>query len=141
MPPTRPRNVAVRVAHRDVVEKEERTGAAGENVVDAVIDEIGADPRVRLTAENEGELELGADPVGAGDQEPIAARVQPVDTAEVADRLPRRSPRNVAWSACLEPLDRRCRRVDIDAGCRYAIGRTLLVWSRWVPSAAMRDRL
>jgi len=51
---------------REVVEEEERLGALGEHVVDAHRHQIHAH-RVEL-AGRDGELELGANPVRAGDE-------------------------------------------------------------------------
>ena len=61
-------------AHRDVVQKKQWTGAAGQNVVYAVIDEVCTDSCVRLTTEDERQFDLRSDPIGAGDQEPLIAR-------------------------------------------------------------------
>ena len=57
---------------RQVIQEEERLGALHEDVVDAVIDEVGAD-RVVRPAMN-ATLQLGADAVGAGDENRIANR-------------------------------------------------------------------
>jgi hypothetical protein len=56
----------VDLAHRDVVEEEERRGAGDDEVVHAHRDEVDAD-RV-VDAELAGELELGPHAVGAGDE-------------------------------------------------------------------------
>ncbi len=49
-----------------VVEEEERLGAAAENVVDAVIDQVDPDPAVAVGGD--GDLDLGPHRVGAGGQ-------------------------------------------------------------------------
>ena len=53
-------------AGREVVEKEERARALHEDVVDAVVDQVAADGVV--LADRDGDLELGAHAVDAGDQ-------------------------------------------------------------------------
>ena len=69
-------------AGRQVVEEEQRLGALDEDVVDAVVDEIGAD-RV-VPAGHERDLELGADAVGARHQHRL--RDTGRDRAETARR-------------------------------------------------------
>ena len=73
-----------------VVEEEERLGAGGEDIVDAVVDEVAADAFV--AAERRGEQQLGADAVRARDKHrvPIASDVeleQPGEGAEAAEHL------------------------------------------------------
>ena len=51
----------------EVVEEEERSGALHGDVVDAVVDQVGADGVVN--SEFEGDLELGANTVCTGDQD------------------------------------------------------------------------
>ena len=58
---------AVEASGGEVVEEEERRGALHGDVVDAVVDQVGADGVV--DAELEGDLELGADAVGGGDED------------------------------------------------------------------------
>ena len=69
-------------AGRQVVEKEQRPRALHEDVVDAVIDEVGADRVVH--AGHERDLELGADAVGAGDEHRVRRR--PVEREQPAER-------------------------------------------------------
>ena len=57
-----------------VVEEDQGLGAAADQVVDAHGDEVDADRVVPV--EGEGELELGADAVGAGDEVPGAVAVE-----------------------------------------------------------------
>ena len=57
-------------AHGDVIEEEQRLGAGTEAVVDGHGDQVDADGRV--PAGGEGQLELGADAVGRGDQHRVA---------------------------------------------------------------------
>ncbi len=66
-------------AHRDVVEEQERLGPGAEAVVDRHRDQVDADGRV--PAGGEGELELGADAVGRGDQDRVA--IGPAEQADV----------------------------------------------------------
>ena len=64
MPPTTSATcVGVDAAGGDVVEEEQRAGALHEHVVDAVVDDVGADAAVATQAS--GQLDLGADAVGA----------------------------------------------------------------------------
>ena len=78
-------DVGIDAAHGQVVEEEERLGAQGENVVDAVIDEVGADGGV--DAGGGGDFQLGADAIGAGNQHGLspALQVQSEERAEGAD--------------------------------------------------------
>ncbi|MEZ4495643.1 MAG: hypothetical protein R2845_02410 [Thermomicrobiales bacterium] len=73
-------------AHRDIVEEEEWTGATGEDVVRAVIDEIGADPEMRFPTAHERQFQFRPDAIGARDQQAIRAARQLVHPAEVTDR-------------------------------------------------------
>jgi hypothetical protein len=78
------RNFAVEAASGEVVEEEERGCALDGDVVDAVVDEVGADGV--MDAELEGELELGADAVGRGDQDWLLVfAVETEEAAEAAD--------------------------------------------------------
>jgi transposase-like protein len=63
----------------------ERRGALHGDVVDAVVDQVGADGVVH--AELEGDLELGAHAVGGADQDGVlpALQVEPEERAEAAD--------------------------------------------------------
>ena len=73
------------LAAGQVVEEEERRGTLDGDVVDAVVDEVGADGGV--DAELEGELELGADTVSRADEDgilPLAA-VERVKRSKAAD--------------------------------------------------------
>ena len=88
---------------REIVEKEQRLGALHEDVVDAVVDQIGAD-RV-VTAGHEGDLQLRADAVGARHEhgsrnwpgasrnrppnDPISERTPGVNVARASDLMRR----------------------------------------------------
>ena len=75
---------AVEATGCEIVEEEERRCALNGDVVDAVVDEIGADGVV--DAELEGELELGADAIGARDENRLLGfAVEAEETAEAAD--------------------------------------------------------
>ena len=63
-------HVDVQLARRVVVEEEERRSPRGDDVVDGHRDEVDADGVV--DAGVHGEAELGADAVGAGDEEGVA---------------------------------------------------------------------
>ena len=78
-------DVGIDAAHGEIVEEEERLGAEGEDVVDAVIDQIGADGGV--DAGGGGDLQLGADAIGAGDQHGFAPAL--ADPARRARRTSR----------------------------------------------------
>src|SRR6185437_1267032 len=103
------------------VEKEQRLSALHDDVVDVHGDEVDADAVVN--AGFDGELELGADAVGGGDQHRVleAARLEIEQTAEATDAtkqtfavgLRRQGP---------DRLDQRVACVDIDA--RIAIGQS-----------------
>ena len=73
------------LAGGEVVEEEERVSALHGDVVDAVVDEVLADGVV--DAELEGDLELGADAVGAGDEDGVGEllEVEREEAAEAAD--------------------------------------------------------
>ena len=78
--------VGVEHAGGDVVEEEQRRGRLHEHVVDAVVDDVGADAADR--AEPGGQLDLGADAVGRGDEHGVVHRRQRLGrerAAEAAD--------------------------------------------------------
>ena len=88
--------VGVELAHRDVVEEEQRLGALAHDVVDAHGDEVDAD-RVEAAGGLRDER-LGADAVGGATQHGVGVAVlgereQPAEAADVADDLgPERRP-------------------------------------------------
>ena len=55
------------LAHGDVVQEEERLGAAGKDIINTVIDQVNADGI--MSFQGAGDLELGTDPVSTGDQD------------------------------------------------------------------------
>ena len=72
------------LAGAQVIEKKKRLGAQHGDVVDAVIDQVRADGVVPV--HREGDLELGADAIDAGDEDrlAVAARVEREQAAETA---------------------------------------------------------
>ena len=67
-------DVGVELAHGQIVEEEQRLGAQGQNVIDAVIDEVGANGGV--DADGGGDFQFGADAIGARDQHGLAPALQ-----------------------------------------------------------------
>ncbi len=97
-----------------VVEEEQRLGTLDQDVVDAHRDQIDAD-RV-VPAEREGELELGAHAIGAGDQDRFAVTLRQLDErAEAADAGEHFGAQR-ALRVRLDRLDQRVARIDVDAG-------------------------
>ncbi len=75
---------AVEAAGGQVIEEEERRGSLDGNIVDAVVDEVGADGV--MDAQMEGELELGSDAVGGGDKDGLLVfAIEFEEAAEAAD--------------------------------------------------------
>ena len=75
----------IELAAGEIVEKEQRLGALHDEIVDRHGDEIDAD---RVVARGlDGDLDLGADAVGRGDQERIgeAGGLEVEQAAEAAD--------------------------------------------------------
>ena len=64
------RHRGIQLAAGEIVEEEERLGALHEHVIHAHRDEVDADTVVAV--EQEGELQLGANAVGAGDENRLA---------------------------------------------------------------------
>ena len=104
----------LQLARAEVIEEEERLGAQHGDVVDAMVDQVLADGVVAV--HREGELELGADAIHAGDQHRLAvfAHVQREEAAEAADLAehlgPMRGPR-ASRQGGLDPVAQ----VNIDA--------------------------
>ena len=89
----------VELAGREVVEEEQRLGALHDDVVDAHRDEVDAD-RV-VDAGLERDLELGADAVGAGDQDRVleARRLEVEQPAEAAQAAHHPAHGRCSWPA------------------------------------------
>jgi hypothetical protein len=82
----------VDLVRRDVIQQQQRIGAAGQDVVDAVGGEIG--PAVAQAPAGAGEDQLRADAVGRSREQSLAVqRMQPCERAEVrrSGRLDRRA--------------------------------------------------
>jgi hypothetical protein len=109
------RDVGIQPAGREIVEEEQRLGALHEDVVDAVIDEIGAD-RV-VDAAHEREAQLRADTVRARHEHgiveaAIAKREQAAERSEIRQHAG-------GMRAARQPLDAAndfVARFDINAG-------------------------
>lgn len=54
------------LTHGNIVQKEERLGTTGKNVIDTVVNNINTDGI--MSFQGIGNLELGADPINTGDQ-------------------------------------------------------------------------
>ena len=108
----------VELAHREVVEEDERLGALHDEVVHDHRDAVDADGVV--AADLRGELQLGADAVGARDEDRVLVALGRLEEArEAADR--RRAPRAGTWSRdLLDLVDEAFVVVEIDAGARVA---------------------
>ena len=105
----------VELAGGEIVEEEQRLGALDDQVVDAHGDEGGAD--VVMAAGGDGDLQLGADPVGRGDQQGIAVAElsQVEERAEAAEAGGAAAPRGRPGER-LDRLDQRVAGVDVDTG-------------------------
>ena len=122
--------VGVELAHRDVVEEEQRLGALADDVVDAhrhEVDADGVEPAGGL-----GDERLGADAVGGRHQHRVRVAVlrereQPAEAADVADDL---GPEGGA-DLRLDALDRLLAGGDADAGVLVARahGQSITVWT------------
>ena len=104
------------LAAGDVVEHEQRLGAADDEVVDDHADEVLADGVVLV--HGLGDRQLGADAVGRGGQQRlgVAAEVdgeEPGEATEVTDHLGPGGPGDLG----LHQLDGTVARLDVDAGC------------------------
>src|SRR5262249_7489233 len=105
----------VEPAAREVVEEEQRLGALHDEVVDAHGDEVDADGVV--PAGGDGELELGADAVGGGDQDRVTvARSLGVEEGAEAAEAGGRAAAGRGARQRLDRLDQRVAGVDVDAG-------------------------
>ena len=121
-------------ADHEVVEEEERHGAAGGDVVDAHRHEVDADGVE--PADAAGDLDLGADAVGAGDEDGVLEPRQAHGAAEPAEAAEDERVLR-ALQPLLHELDGAVARVDVDAG--LLVGEPLLVrhaapWSLARPS-------
>ena len=110
--------LGAQLAGREVVEEDERLGPADHHVVDAHRHQIDADRLV--PAALEGDLQLGADAVGARDQDRLGVTAGDLEkSAESADPGEDLGPHRAAGVG-LDPLDQRIPLVDVHA--RVAVG-------------------
>jgi hypothetical protein len=104
----------IQLSAGEIVQEEQRLGALHEHVVDAHRHQVDADGVVLV--ELEGELQLGADAVGARDQHrlPVFLRdaAQGAEAADAGHHLAAHG----ALGERLDRLDERIARVDVDAG-------------------------
>ena len=113
----------------DVIQEKQRFCTAGDDVVDAHRDAVDAD-RVVLVHQK-GELEFGADPVGAADQDRPghAGQVQLKQAAETA-KAPDRARGHGARDMLFHQLDRGVSGGDVHTGHLIAFGKTLHLFPR-----------
>ena len=106
--------LGIDLARCDVVEEEQRAGALHQHVVDAVVDDVGADAAV--AAEAGGELDLGADAVGRGDQHGFVHRLDGLAAERAAEATDAaKNGRAVgAFDGVLHVADRSRALVDVD---------------------------
>ena len=101
------------LADHEVVEEEQRDGAAGGDVVDAHRDEVDADGGE--SADTAGDLDLGAHAVGAGHQYGVLEARQAHGAAEPAEAAEDERVLR-ALQPLLHELDGEVARLDVDAG-------------------------
>ena len=113
----------VQLAGGVVVQEHQRLGALGQQVVDAHGHQIDADGVVMAALD--GDLQLGADAVGGGDDQRIgvAGGLEVEEGAEAAQRRVRAGPAGRLGQR-LDRLDQGRARVDVDAGLRHRSGRS-----------------
>ena len=114
-------DLLVELAASEIVEEEERLGALHQHVVHAHRDEVDADGAVAM--EGEGELQLRAHAVGAGDKHGLLVFLRDfakgAEAANAGEDL--RADRFLGKR--LDGLDQRIAGIDIDA--RIAVGQTV----------------
>jgi hypothetical protein len=115
------RHVDVELLADEIIEEEQRLGALHEHVVDTHRDEVDADRVVASKAQRQ--VQLRADPVGAGDEHRLAEALADLDQcAEAADAGQHlRAQRPLRER--LDPFDERIAGVDVDAGLAIGKGR------------------
>ena len=112
-------DVGIDAPEGQIIEEKERLGAEREDVVDAVIDQVGAHGGVH--AHGDGNLEFGAGTIGAGDQDGLAPALQvegkqSAKGADAAQHIAREGARGHAANPFLGLLGA----VDIHAGIGIA---------------------
>jgi hypothetical protein len=110
--------IHVELAAGEVVEEEQRLGALHQDVVDAHGDQVLADGVVAVPVE--GQLELGADAVGAGDQHRLAIFLRDLEQGAEAADAGEHFGAHGALRRRLDAFDEGVAGVDIDTG--IAIG-------------------
>jgi len=109
----------IKLAAGEVIEEEQRLGALHQHVIHAHRHQVDADRAV--PSQREGELQLGADAVGARDQHRLAVFLRDcAQRAKAADAAEHFGPQGAPRER-LDRLDEGVARVDIDAG--IAIGK------------------
>ena len=114
----RDRGVHVELAGGEVVQEEQRLGALDQDVVDAHGDQVDADGVV--AAQLLGQLELGADAVGAGDQHRLAVLAGQVEQGAEPAQAAHHLRAEAAPHQRLDPLHDLVAGVDVHA--RVAVG-------------------
>ena len=113
--------IHVQLAGGEIIEEQQRLGALDDQIVDAHGDQIDAD-RVVL-AGGDGDFQLGADPVGGGDQDGIAeTRGLQIEQRAEAAEAGRGAAARRAGGQRLDRLNQSRSRIDIDAGIAIAAG-------------------
>jgi hypothetical protein len=108
------RDLRVELAAGEIVEEEKRLRTLHQHIVRAHRHEINADGVV--AAQREGELELGADAIGAGDKHRLLVLLRDLaQCAEAADAGQHFRPHRPARVG-LDGLDERSARVYVDTG-------------------------
>src|SRR6478672_11735141 len=108
----------VDVATRKVIEEEQRLSTGGEDVVDAVIDEVLSDGVISV--EDAGEQDLGSYPIGTGDEHRFAIGPEREHCAEWSDSGEHLWSQRSARDG-FDSLDRAVRGIDVDAGGRVCV--------------------
>ena len=105
----------IELSGREIVEEEEGFGALDHQIVDAHGHQIDAD--ALMAAAGDGNFELGAHPVGGGNQDRIfeARRLQVEKRAKAAESCVGALARG-RFGEWLDRVDKRVARIDIDAG-------------------------
>ena len=113
------RGLGIELAAGKIVQKEQRLGALDDEVIDRHRHQI--DPDAAVQAGFDGDLELGADPVGGGDQNRVleARGFQIEQPTEPADLGVRAGPGGCA-NHRLDEIDQTVAGVDIDARVRVS---------------------
>ncbi len=130
------RHRRVELPNRQVIQEEERRGVADQDIVDAVIDQIGANRGI--ASELGGDRHLRPDAVGRRDERAIGVAGKTEQSSKSADGLElvgmTPGPQHLAV-----PRYRLVTGRDVDAGARIALGARFSLRTRILP--AFRHRL